>query len=261
MIVLKGEGCKMLYLHDVWVNWFEGEENGYNVCFYHEWRKQDGIEILDQVPILYISDALYKYIENDLNDLPKALLDVIYKRAYIRKGQVRTILDYAAIVTNGTDIIVFDTAGYNTPIRKSRLIPRQEQLVYSQIENSKIQTFQFNPRHYKKEYHIFSLAPELVHGLTRRERQLKQLMMMALDQLRSTNHLEELRYWLTEWEPEHYPYIRDMNAHTVWQSLYEGLKDGWTIQHEDFCEKLIRGQHFLEKIWELEQTEEQDTLK
>ncbi|WP_412055900.1 hypothetical protein, partial [Bacillus haynesii] len=22
----------MLFLHDVWVNWFEGEENGYNVC-------------------------------------------------------------------------------------------------------------------------------------------------------------------------------------------------------------------------------------
>ena len=24
----------MLYLHDVWVNWFEGEENGYNVCHF-----------------------------------------------------------------------------------------------------------------------------------------------------------------------------------------------------------------------------------
>lgn len=24
----------MLYLHDVWVNWFEGEENGYSVCYF-----------------------------------------------------------------------------------------------------------------------------------------------------------------------------------------------------------------------------------
>ncbi|HEX6923002.1 MAG TPA: DUF3603 domain-containing protein, partial [Bacillales bacterium] len=31
----------MQYLGDVWVNWFEGEENGYNVCDFHEWRKDD----------------------------------------------------------------------------------------------------------------------------------------------------------------------------------------------------------------------------
>lgn len=34
----------MLFLHDVWVNWFEGEENGYNVCHFHEWRKEDTVE-------------------------------------------------------------------------------------------------------------------------------------------------------------------------------------------------------------------------
>lgn len=40
----------MLFLHDVWVNWFEGEENGYNVCHFHEWRKEDTVELLDQTP-------------------------------------------------------------------------------------------------------------------------------------------------------------------------------------------------------------------
>lgn len=41
----------MLFLHDVWVNWFEGEENGYNVCHFHEWRKEDTVELLDQTPV------------------------------------------------------------------------------------------------------------------------------------------------------------------------------------------------------------------
>lgn len=77
----------MLYLHDAWVNWFEGEENGYNVCPFHEWRKSDSIELLDQVPLLYISSELFEYIENDIRELPKDLLDSIYKRATIRKGQ------------------------------------------------------------------------------------------------------------------------------------------------------------------------------
>ncbi|MEN1970319.1 YjbA family protein [Lentibacillus sp. N15] len=247
----------MLYLHDVWVNWFEGEENGYSVCYFHEWRKQDGIELLDQVPLLYITDDLYNYIENDMHDLPKPMLDAIYKRAYIRKGQERTVLDYACIVTDGTDIIAMDTIGYQIPIRKSRLIPRQEQLVFDMVENTKKQSFKFDGSLHKKEYHMLSMPPELVHGLTRRERQLKHLLMMALDQLHTANNLEELRYWLTEWNPKKYPYIRYMDEEKVWQALYEGVKHGWSAAHEELCGKMIKGQPFLEKMWELEQNQEQ----
>ncbi|WP_188455321.1 YjbA family protein [Virgibacillus oceani] len=251
----------MLYLHDVWVNWFEGEENGYNVCFFHEWRKDDGIELLDQVPLLYINKGLYNYIENDMHDLPKPMLDAIYKRAYVRKGQERTVLDYACVVTDGTDIIAIDTIGYQIPIRKSRLIPRQEQLVFDMIDGTKPQSFKFDESMMKKEYHMLSMPPDLVFGLTRRERQLKQLLMMALDQLHTTNNLEELRYWLTEWNPKEYPYIRYMDEEKVWQALYHGVKNGWSKAHEDLCGKLIKGQPFLEKMWELENTQDHNTSK
>ncbi|MUK90583.1 DUF3603 family protein [Ornithinibacillus sp. L9] len=251
----------MLYLHDVWVNWFEGEENGYNVCYYHEWRKDDKIELLDQVPLLYITEGLYNYIENDMHDLPKALLDSIYKRAYTRKGQERTGLDYACVVTDGNDIIAFDTIGYRIPIRKSRLIPRQEQLVYDMIEKVKPQDFDFDEESYEKEYHMLSMSPDLVFGLTRRERQLKQLLMMGLDQLRTTNNIEELRYWLTEWNPKKYPFIRFMNEEKVWEALYEGVKYGWSQAHEELCAKLIKGQPFLEKMWEIEHSYEQGIPK
>ncbi|MFA1818953.1 YjbA family protein [Virgibacillus oceani] len=251
----------MLYMHDVWVNWFEGEENGYNVCYFHEWRKEDGIELLDQVPLLYITEELYKYIENDMHDLPKALLDSIYRRAYIRKGHERSVLDYACIVTDGNDIVAFDTIGYEIPVRKSRLIPRQEQLVFDMIRNAKQQSFKFDGTDYKKEYHLLSPEPEFIFGLTRRERQLKQLLMMGLDQLRTANNLEELRYWLTEWDPKNYPFIRSMNEDTVWDALYNGIKEGWSSAHEDLCGKLIKGQPFLEKIWEVENGKEQNASK
>lgn len=249
----------MLYLHDVWVNWFEGEENGYNVCYFHEWRKSDKIQLLDQVPLLYITDELYHYIENNMQDLPKDLLDSIYKRAYIRNGQMRSALEYAAIVTNGTDILAFDTIGYDIPVRKSRLIPRQEQLVYDMIKNQEPQNFNFDPENHKKNYHILSLEPKYIVGLTRRERQLKQLLMMALDQLKASNHVDELRYWLTEWDPKKYPLIRFMKKEEVWQALYDGLKVGWSKEHEELGEKLIKGYPFLEKMWQMEQCAEQDT--
>ncbi|QST00814.1 YjbA family protein [Pontibacillus sp. ALD_SL1] len=245
----------MLYLHDVWVNWFEGEENGYNVCPFHEWRKEDGIELLDQVPLLYVHQALYHYVENDLQDLPKDLLDAVYKRAYLRKNQERISVEYAFVVTDGSSVLAVDTMGYNLPVRKSRLIPRQERLVYDMIDQQKPETYNFACND-DKEYHILSPHPVTMVGLTRKERQLKQLLMMALDQLQTTQNLSEVRYWLTEWDPGQYGVMNNLSFDQTWQLLYNGLSEGWSKNHEDLCRKLVKGQPFFEKLWELEQNQE-----
>ncbi|PLR97616.1 YjbA family protein [Bacillus sp. T33-2] len=242
----------MLYLHDVWVNWFEGEENGYNVCHFHEWRKEDGVELLDQVPLLHVDSLLFNYIENDLADLPQQLLDDIYKKAYLRKNHERTQLDYCFVASDGTGILAVDTIGYNIPIRKSRLIPRQEQLVYEMLENQDKTRYSFNPASAPKDFHILSPEPRLMSGLTRKERQLKQLLFMALDQLHSSKNVAEIRYWYTEWSPERYRDIQEMSFEEAWQQLYADAKSGWSQRHATFCENLIKGQPFFEKLWEME---------
>jgi hypothetical protein len=242
----------MLYLHDVWVNWFEGEENGYNVCHFHEWRKDDGVELLDQVPLLKIEPLLFDYIENDLSELPQQLLDDIYQKAYLRKNHERIQLDYCFVVTDGTGILAVDTIGYNIPIRKSRLIPRQEQLVYEMICQYDPKPYHFYSQPRMKDFHILSPEPDLMRGLTRKERQLKQLLFMALDQLLTSNNEAEVRYWYTEWCPEQYSIIQEMNFEEAWEQLFEQTKYGWSNRHETFCENLIKGQPFFEKLWEME---------
>ncbi|WP_409274425.1 YjbA family protein [Neobacillus sp. SCS-31] len=242
----------MLYLHDVWVNWFEGEENGYNVCHFHEWRKDDGVELLDQVPLLKVEPILFRYIENDLAPLPQQLLDDIYQKAYLRKNHERIQLEYCFVISDGMDILAVDTIGYNIPVRKSRLIPRQEQLVYEMLENQDPAVYKFKPELDSKEFHILSPEPELMTGLTRKERQLKQLLFMALDQLQSSGNEAEIRYWYTEWSPEHYEAIQKMNFDEAWKQLFTNVKPGWSRKHEHFCENLIKGQPFFEKLWEME---------
>ncbi|MBS4188877.1 YjbA family protein [Bacillus sp. FJAT-49705] len=242
----------MLYLHDVWVNWFEGEENGYNVCHFHEWRKDDGVELLDQVPLLKIDPILFNYIENDLSELPQQLLDDIFQKAYLRKNHERVQMEYCFVVSDGKGILAVDTIGYNIPIRKSRLIPRQEQLAYEMLENHEAVYYTYNDQKGLKDFHILAPAPELMHGLTRKERQLKQLMFMALDQLYSSKNVAEVRYWYTEWSPEFYTEIQQMDIEEAWLQLFEKSKYGWTSKHEQFCENLIKGQPFFEKLWEME---------
>lgn len=243
----------MLFLHDVWVNWFEGEENGYNVCHFHEWRKDDGVELLDQVPLLKVNSVLYNYIENDLSPIPQALLNEVYQKAFLRKNHERVQQEYCFVVSDGVGILVVDTIGYDIPIRKSRLIPRQEQLVYEMLENQETVDYQFDVvKETNKEYHILSPAPELMQGLTRKERQLKQLLFMALDQLYSSNNTAEVRYWYTEWSPEMYSTIQELDFRDAWEQLFEELKWGWTSRHMSLCENLIKGQPFFEKLWEME---------
>ncbi|MFC4320650.1 YjbA family protein [Litchfieldia salsa] len=244
----------MLYLHDIWVNWFEGEENGYNVCHFHEWRKDDSVELLDQVPLLKIDSLLFNYIENDLVELPGQLLKDVYQKAYVRKNHERIQLDYCFIVTDGKGIIAIDTIGYTLPIRKSRLIPRQEQLVYDMISDqvSTEYTYDITNISNGKEYHILSPSPIEMAGLTRKERQLKQLLFMALDQLQSTKNVAEVRYWFTEWSPLKYEMIQNMDFEDAWEQLYNETRLGWTSQHEKLCENLIKGQPFFEKLWEME---------
>jgi hypothetical protein len=242
----------MLYLHDVWVNWFEGEENGYNVCHFHEWRKDDGVELLDQAPLLKVEPILYNYIENDLSELPQQLLDDIFQKAYLRKNHERVQLEYCFVVTDGVGILAVDTIGYSIPIRKSRLIPRQEQLVYEMIAAHEAKQYHFQKISVDKDFHILSPEPDLMTGLTRKERQLKQLLFMALDQLHTSKNEAEVRYWFTEWCPERYSSIQELNFESAWQQLFEETKYGWSRRHETFCENLIKGQPFFEKLWEME---------
>ena len=246
----------MIYLYDVWVNWFEGEEDGFNVCHYHEWRKTDQIEILEQVPVLYIEEELYDYIENSLYDLPDPLLNLIHKRAYMRKGHTREVLEYAAIVTDGRGILAFDTIGYQIPVRKSRLIPRQEQQVFELCKKAKRRHFPFVEKNEERTDHSMNLDRQSIYGLTRRERQLKKLLMIAMEQLKTTDNVSEVLYWLSEWDSHKLAKTSHRaSVEEVWQMLHDEVKDGWTEKHEQFCGLLVKGNPFLEKFWELEQVE------
>ncbi|KHF38810.1 YjbA family protein [Halalkalibacter okhensis] len=241
----------MVHIRDVWVNWFEGEENGYNVCDFHEWRSDDRIEVLDQAILVYVTTNLFHFIENDLSDLPEELLAEVHQQSYLRKNMSRIQLDYCFIATDGERIIAIDTMGYKTPIRKSRLTPRQEQLVYEQLKQNVLKQFDL-PQAVEKQYHILSPNPEDLWGLTRKERQLKQLLYMALDQLYSTGTDAEVRYWYTEWSPNDYVRIQMLNRDEAWEQLYSEIRQGWTERHHQLCEALVRGQAFFEKLWELE---------
>ncbi|MGL4523009.1 MAG: DUF3603 family protein [Bacilli bacterium] len=244
----------MQSLHDVWVNWFEGEENGYNICPFYEWRKEDRLELLDSVPVIKVSKKRFWFIENDMCELPKQLLERIKEKAFMRKNHERIQLEYCVVLTDGVGILAVDTIGYNIPVRKSRLIPRQEQMVYELVEKMGCMEFHEDAQlHCQKEHHCLSPSPMTMYGLTRKERQLKLLMYMALEKIKLENNVAQLRYWFTEWSPIRYNEARNQDFEQLWSMFETELCDGWTSRHITFTEKLVKRESYLEKLWEIEQ--------
>jgi hypothetical protein len=250
---LISEGKKVQYLYDIWVNWFDGEEEGYNVCAYHEWRKSDNIEMVDQIPVIYISEQLFTYIENSLSPLPNELLNLIHKKTYIRKGYSRRVVEYACIVSDGRRIIAFDTLGYDIPLRKSRLIPRQERQVYEICEKRKVTEFPV-PKLIPIIDFEWKIDEQFMYGLTRRERELKKLLLIGLEQLKYTKNKREISYWLSEWEGRNtFITESEMSVEQMWQRLYDEAISDWSVKHEEFLSQLLRGNPILENFWEKEQ--------
>src|SRR5699024_12876405 len=105
--IRKSERKCVKYLYDIWVNWFEGEEQGYNVCHYHEWRKKDKLEVLEQVPNVHVNESFFHKVENRLNELPPTLLEMLENHCYKAKDTDNENLRYAAIDTDEIGIIAF----------------------------------------------------------------------------------------------------------------------------------------------------------
>lgn len=75
---------------------------------------------------------------------------------------------------------------------------------------------------------------------------------MAMDQLHSAGSEAEVRYWYTEWMPQKYFDIQSLDFETAWNRLYDEIRSGWSINHYDICERMIKGHPYFESIWESE---------
>jgi len=244
----------MNYLYDIWVNWFDGEESGFNICPYYEWRKDDKIEMIDQIPVLYITKRLYHYIENGLASLPPSLLKDVYKKSYIRKGYGRKVMKYASIVTDGEHVLAFDTTNYEMPFRKSRLIPRQERQVVEMCSKLDRMLYKIPQRNaFRENGQQTKLTVQHIVGLTRRERKLKQLLFSCLANLQKSDNKQEMSYWLSEWQGVNaLPYTRTLSSDEIWTRLYKQISVGWSSAHERFLRQIVPSYPHIQEEWEQE---------
>jgi len=192
---------KLYYIHDVWVNWVDGTSKGYEIPEYHEWRKDDIVELYDQLPVAKVTKDFFNFLENDYGVIPHTLLDEVHLRAAKREDRKRIKVEHAFVISDGENVLAINTDGDNKPNMKSRLVPRHERLVLEIVEEEPVFEFEWTaPEHFVEDddslmSQILDLKAEYLVGLTRTEREMKEIVMDCLFNLCVSENRAEVKYW------------------------------------------------------------------
>jgi Protein of unknown function (DUF3603) len=246
-----------MYAYDVWVNWVDGMCKGYHVLEYHEWEKGDEVELMVQMPVLYVTAELFDNIENGFDPLPKQMLSEIYnKSARVGKNKEEIRVDYAAVLTDGERFLAIDTDGEEVPNFKSRLMPRQERDLPAKLKGYEPKDYGYEPEEFEVDEtlagKILTLEPIHMVGLTRRERQMKELLMDCLFQLSCSDNIEEVRYWFTDlfWGMKSDIVVESLTIEQMVYDMADYLQEGWDEQHEEFGTSLAKYFDNYVGLWE-----------
>lgn len=203
------------YLHDTYVNWFKGEENPNLVYHFHEWHKQDNVTLLDQVPLIKINTNLYKYLIYGLNEVNEHFLKYIENKTFTRNNTERIQERFACICTDGKDVMGIMINNLGFVHKKSRLIPRQHQLV---IEKASLMNNNFE---LTTEYDVSSF--EQFAGFTRKEKALVVKISDFIEGLTS-KQLDLTTYLLSEWNFKLHKQLSGKSFEEIRNKFIEDIK-------------------------------------
>lgn len=203
------------YIHDIYVNWFKGEENPNLVPYFHSWHKQDNVTLLDQVPLIKVNTNLYKYLIYGLNELSEHFLKEIENKTYTRNNTERIKERYCCVVTDGKDSMAIMLNNMGFVHKKSRLIPRHFQLVHEMSEKMNL-NFELTTEYDVSNYGTFA-------GFTRKE---KSLIVKIIDYIENltAKQLDLVKYLLSEWNYNLHKKLASNSFEEIKGKLLEDIK-------------------------------------
>lgn len=241
----------MLCLHDVWFNWFDGAMKPYEVCEFFEWKNSDNVDLGLQVPLFHVKKQFFDYIEDGMSDLPEDLLSTVSGNSFRRVNNIRKPANIF-IVTDGDRTLGVDTTGLNTPIRKSRLIPRHERLVREIISdnNSQPLKFEFTPLEGPDDDILNDPPNYVMVGLTRKEREMKKLLFDGLLITYTDATIHKLRYLYGELNYGNLKATDGLDEMELFDLIVKEASVGWSENHLKLLKLVVKSARYLERNYE-----------
>lgn len=245
----------LTFAFDVWANWADGFSKGYNIPSYFEWASEDEVELIERVPILHVSTELFDYIKDKYGELPEKLLELVHNKAYQIRGNKKVMAAYVFIISDGKQVLMVDTDGETKPTFKSNIILRQEEYVIDAVSSTPVLEFDWENPDKDEDLtlggQILSLKSEYMTGLTRKEREMKEIVMDCLFNVSCSQSRAEVVYWYVELFPHMYAIVHEVpvSNEMMVQEMFDFLKQGWSDQHKEFGTQLVKYFDIFDGEW------------
>lgn len=220
----------MQYLHDVWINPCS-EENPYLIPHFHEWTKEEKILLMDTMPLIKVNNNLFDYIEAGYNKISDEILKDVHGKSFLRSNNEKKKVKYSFICTDGDRTIAVQLDDEGIVEKKSRLIPRLDQLIYEMTVSKKVE--------YSLEYAVDTSKYDRYAGYTRSEKESMTKINNFLDGLNESN-VTMLKYLISEWSIELYNSIKDLDFDTVKTLFKNEIQKTKTEKLIDFNKLILK---------------------
>ena len=178
--------------------------------------------------MICVDETTFRSIEMSLSPLPKDLMRRLFQSSY--KHHYR--YDFAAIICDQTTVLAIDTLAYDFPLLKSRLTSLKEKQVLTMCQSQKPSRYPVKQSMQKQMW--FHLVSHELIGLTRKERELKALLLFMFEQLEKNGQVEALNYFTTL-----YYRLKKVPAKRFGPIFLQEIKTGFTSVHEELIKNML----------------------
>ncbi|WNO29774.1 hypothetical protein [Bacillus phage SDFMU_Pbc] len=203
----------------------------------------NNLELYSEIPIIEVDEDLFDMLPLMTDSVPLALTEVVDFKAVIEDFGHRSS-DFVAIC--GDQVLVFGVkqSEYSPNVmavtRVGRVAPELEEKFVSLARKKNIEVHSVDTAGFK----VSDFIPLVDVGLTRREKEMKEILMTAMTTLSQSDYSRgAVEYFFHALYPNMHKYQEEVNILTkesMLEDMVSYLVEGWDSQHEEFGDELIK---------------------
>ncbi len=201
----------MTYVYDILVNF---NDELYN---FYEWEETDAIEYLKKSLLIKTNDFIFKKFVSSNIEVDEEFLSMIKNKTEVSNGNIKEIIKYCTIITNGKSVMAFTFNGDGAIIEKSSFILEDELELLEIASDLKIKKITYKKLLNKDVNHTF---------LTREEKKKMHLILVELDSIKEEK--EKIKYLYYEW------FNKRPKSKNYYELLVSSINGNYTKKHEEF---------------------------
>lgn len=204
----------MNYIYDILVNFNDKE-----LLEFYEWDKNDNIEHIRRIPLFKVNSKILKDFKNNKIKVDYEFLKEIKNKTEIFLNKMIEYIEYATIITDGSDLIVLEFSKNGEYLLKSSMLLDEAEEVLDESDllneiNIKYEIIEYNK---KSDF------------LTRNQRKILKYLKREIDYLIENKNFNKLKYLYYEWYDKK---IDDIDE--IKNDLYKILDLEFSEKHTNF---------------------------